>query len=92
MKRIVVENVEGLSTNVATQGIFKTAGTVTGSALTLGNPPVAELAGGKDSTFHFGSDHVELRASASPSSLPMALLVSGAKSPLAIDRAATRFT
>jgi hypothetical protein len=44
MKRIVAENVEGLSTNVATQGIFKTAGALTGSALILGNPLVAELA------------------------------------------------
>jgi hypothetical protein len=92
MKRIVVENVEGLSTNVATQGIFKTAGAVTGSALILGNPLVAELAGGEDSTLHFGSDHLELQASAAPSFPPMALFVSGAKSPLAVDRAATRFT
>jgi hypothetical protein len=91
MKRIVVENVKGLSANVATHGILKTAGAVTASALILGHLLVVEFAGGEDSALHFGSDHLELQASPAPPSPPVGLLVSGAKSPLAIDRTATRF-
>jgi len=71
---------------------LKTVGVVAASALISQQPLVAEIAGGENEALDFGSGLLDSQASSAGPAAPMELLVNGVKSPLAIDRDATRFT